>query len=464
MNIRRVGRIQGVTDGGAEPGRASCHHVTVGGSVGPRDNPPWCKGSTSDFGSDGPGSNPGGGAPRTAVKSRRLGTPGELRRGRVPPAVPSTRAHPMTVRVLLATACRELPSNKCRDRLADHAHPGTGRAAPDIHRLRARAHQRQPAPAVLVPGRRRAPRAVVEHGDDHLAAAVGVRYTLRVHHHLTGPPRRVGVVSRVRYRFADREQQVVGVNLGPAQLDQPSTNSAAHDRRRHRVGRQHLAHRLTHPCSLPRGTPSPGRALTSARSANASDREYPLWRQSVPGYRRSDVSPQHGRPYQGRPALARPSLGGRRSGWPGWSGGNVQSAALGTGTDPAGGRPAAALGLRTAMSSAVVTVLGSSGRPANPVRGNPARGNPARGNPERANPVPRAAGRRRVRPSAEASLAHRPVRSGRPATPGRERPSPRSNAAETSTARTKSTRVTGTLYPPIEVSRAAGAVDGGNSA
>jgi hypothetical protein len=24
--------------------------------------PPWCNGSTSDFGSDGPGSNPGGGA------------------------------------------------------------------------------------------------------------------------------------------------------------------------------------------------------------------------------------------------------------------------------------------------------------------------------------------------------------------------------------------------------------------
>jgi hypothetical protein len=25
-------------------------------------NPPWCNGSTSDFGSDGSGSNPGGGA------------------------------------------------------------------------------------------------------------------------------------------------------------------------------------------------------------------------------------------------------------------------------------------------------------------------------------------------------------------------------------------------------------------
>src|SRR5690606_208806 len=28
----------------------------------PLPDPPWCKGSTSDFGSDGPGSNPGGGA------------------------------------------------------------------------------------------------------------------------------------------------------------------------------------------------------------------------------------------------------------------------------------------------------------------------------------------------------------------------------------------------------------------
>src|SRR5882724_8409101 len=111
----------------------------------------------------------------------------------------------MTARGVLATVCRELPSDKCRDRLAHHAHPGTGRAAPDIHRSRARAHQRHPAPAVLVPGRRWTPRAVIEHGDDYLASAVGVRYTFRVHHHLAGPSRRVGVVGRVGYRFTDRE-------------------------------------------------------------------------------------------------------------------------------------------------------------------------------------------------------------------------------------------------------------------